>query len=139
MPLDYNDPVTLLALRASDVVATLNQQPLKVTGLTAARYRLTIDDQVVGTFSKEELAQGINLATLPTPMTKQAMDVHALTRLHNDIHFTRWRVVHVPNQNNLAPYHIKTMEALDRAEADIVKQQRAAAQPKPRRFELKPE
>lgn len=139
MPIDLGDPATALSVKASDVVEALDQQPLKVTGLTANRYMLRIDGQAVGTFSKEELGQGINLAMLPTPMAKQAADVHYLTRLHNDIHFTKWRSVHVPHQDNLTAYYKKTMDALDRADADLVKQQRTAAQPKARRFELKPE
>jgi lysophospholipase L1-like esterase len=139
MPMDRNDPALVLAVQASDFVETLNQQPLKVTGLANARYQLAIDGKTVGNFTKEELAAGINLAMAPTPMVRQALDVHALTRLHNDLHFTRWRVVHVPHQDDLAPHYAKSMAALDKAEADIVKQQRAAAQPKPRRFELKPQ
>lgn len=138
MPIDLTDPAIALAARASDVVETLNRQILKVTGLSASNYTLSIDGQALGTFTKEQLAEGINLALLPTPMMKQALDVHALTRLHNDMHFVRWRVVHVPHQDNLASYYVKSMEALDRAEQDIIKQQRAAAQPKPHQFELAP-
>lgn len=139
MPMDWGDPVLTLAVRASDFMEALNQQTLKVIGLSSAHYQLSIDGKPIGTFTKEELASGVNLALLPTPMAKQAMDVHALTRLHNDLHFTRWRVVHVPHQDNLSTPYTKSMDALDRAEADIVKQQRAAAQPKPHRFELAPQ
>lgn len=138
MPLNMADAPLALCVRASDIVETLNQQPLKITGLTAANYTLSVDDQKIGTFTKEQLAEGINLATLSTPMTKQAMDVHALTLLHNDVHFTRWRIVQVPHQDNLDSAYLKSMEALDRAEADITKQQRAKAQPKSHHFEVKP-
>jgi hypothetical protein len=139
MPLNLNDAPLALAVRASDVVEALNQQTLKVTGLSAPSYTLTIDEQPVGSFTKENLAQGVNLAILPTPMQKQAMDVHALTLVHNNIHFMRWRAVQVPQQDNLTAYYQKTMEALDKAESDIIKQQRVAAQPKTHRFELKPQ
>jgi lysophospholipase L1-like esterase len=137
-PLEMNDAALALSVRSSDFMEALNQQPLKVTGLTGARYTLKIDGAAVGTFSREDLARGINLASIATPMTRQAMDVLALTRLHNDLHFTRWRTIHVPRQDNLTDPFRKTMDALDRAEADIVRQQRAAAQPKPRRYELIP-
>lgn len=136
MPIDLNDAPTRLALRASDFVDALDQQTVKVTGLPAPQYTLKIDGQDIGTFTKDQLAQGVNLATRDTPMLKQALDVHFLTRLHNDIHFTRWRVVQVPHGNDITPPLRKTMDALDRADDDIVKQQRATAQPKPHHFEL---
>src|SRR5207248_1489796 len=97
-----------------------------------------IDGQTMGEFTKDQLAQGINLATLPTPMLKQANDVLNLTRLHNDLHFTRWRSVQVPHQDDLNAYLQVSMAALDRAEKEIVKQQRDAAQPKPHTYELAP-
>lgn len=138
MPLNLGDPVLALAVRASDVVESLNQQTLKVTGLTAANYALSIDGKPIANFTKEQLSEGVNLATLPTPMHKQAADVHALTLLHNDVHFWKWRIVHVPHQDNLMDYYQKSMDALDKADSDIVKQQRSAAKPKPHQFELKP-
>jgi hypothetical protein len=139
MPLDRNDAVLQLALKASDVEMALDQQPLQVTGLMGARYTLKIDGEPVGTFTPEQLAEGVNLAALATPMTKQAAQVHALTDRHNDIHFVRWREVQVPLQDNSSRQVSKAIKALDALEEDLVKQQRAAAQPKTRRFELAPE
>jgi lysophospholipase L1-like esterase len=139
MPLDLNDNVIQLALRASDFVEALDQQPLQVTGLTAPRYKLTIDGEEVGSFTREQLAEGINLAVLPTPMMKQAARVHELTRRHNDIHFTRWRDVQVPLENNPSRNISRATRALDALEGDLVKQQRAAAQPKDHRYQLQPE
>lgn len=164
-PLDRDDKVFALAVHSSDFVQALDQEPLKVTGLTAPRYQLKIDGEKVGDFSKEELAEGVNLALLPTPMVAQAAEVHDLTLKHNDIHFARWRDVEVtlqPKGNpappksgqrklggltiiwNGAPHYAFATEqaavtALDNLEAEIVRRQRAAAQPKPRHFELVPE
>jgi lysophospholipase L1-like esterase len=138
MPVDTKDEVMALALRASDFVEAMDQEPLKVTGLTAAHYTLKIDDEVVGTFTKEELAKGVNLATLATPMAKQAAAVHDLTLKHNVVHFARWRQVGV-NLDSLAlpPAHLQAAaDALDTLEADVVQQQRTAAQPKSHRYEL---
>jgi hypothetical protein len=141
MPVDTKDDVVALALRASDFMEAMDQEPLKVTGLTAARYTLKIDDEVVGTFTKEEWAKGVNLATLATPMAKQAAAVHYLTLKHNVVHFARWRQAGV-NLDSLAlpPVHLQAAaDALDALEADVVQQQRAAAQPKSHRYELVPE
>ncbi|HXM42555.1 MAG TPA: SGNH/GDSL hydrolase family protein [Bryobacteraceae bacterium] len=138
MPIDAKDEVMALALRASDFVEAMDQEPLQVTGLAAARYTLKIDGEAVGTFTKEEWAKGVNLATLATPMAKQAAAVHDLTLRHNVVHFARWRLAGV-NLDNIAipPAHLQAAdEALDTLEADVVAQQRAAAQPKSHRYEL---
>jgi hypothetical protein len=131
--------VLALALRSADVVETLDQQPLSVTGLAAARYTLKIDGEEVGTFTREQLAEGINLAALPTPMTKQAQAVHALTLRHNDVHFVRWRQVQVPLQEERSSRLGKALAALDDLEEEIVREQRAAARPQPHRYELTPQ
>ncbi|HEY3129598.1 MAG TPA: SGNH/GDSL hydrolase family protein [Acidobacteriota bacterium] len=139
MPYDMTDSPLALAVRSSDVVESVNRQPLTVKDLTVTRYTLKIDGEEVGIFTKEQLAAGINLARLATPMSKQAMAVHALTGKHNLIHFARWRQVQVPLQNDSSAYMQKAVEALDTLEADLIRQQRAAAQPKPHKFELVPQ
>jgi lysophospholipase L1-like esterase len=138
MPLDMKDPISVLALKSSDFVQSLNQQPLKVTGLKGASYSLAIDGEEVGVFSKEALAEGLNLAVLPTPMARQAAAVHALTLKHNNIHFSRWRQVQLPLENDPLVQKPLVLGALDSLEAEIVQSQRATAQPKAHRFELNP-
>ena len=143
MPVDLSDSIMALAVNSSDFVKALNQQPLKVTGLKAAKYELKIDDAPVGTFTREQLAEGINLATITTPMSKQAAEVHRLTLQHNNLHFARWRQVQVPMANYKSDRVQRAtqtlMTALDEEEEEVVKQQRAAAQPRERRFELIPQ
>jgi lysophospholipase L1-like esterase len=142
MPVDLNDPVVALAVKSSDFIQTLDQQPLKVTGLTSDNYSLKIDGDEIGAFTKEQLAEGVNLATLPTPMAKQAAEVHKLTLQHNNVHFQRWRQIQVPLAENKSAKVQKAvkdlMDALDDEEAGVVRQQRAAAQPKPHQFQLAP-
>jgi lysophospholipase L1-like esterase len=142
MPVDLNDSVIALAVKSSDFMQALNQQTLKVTGLTAPNYSLKIDGDEIGSFTKEQLAEGINLATLSTPMAKQAAEVHKLTLQHNNAHFQRWRQIQVPLAEYKSPNTQKAvkelLDALDDEEAGIVKQQRAAAQPKPHQFQLSP-
>ena len=139
MPVDMRDANTALAVRSSDFVEALNQQPLKVRGLAAGRYTLKIDGESAGSFTAEELASGINLATLPTPMARQAAEVHALTLRHNNLHTTRWRQVRVPMEKDVTPHLSKALDALDELEGDVLKEQRAAAQPKPRMYQVVPE
>jgi lysophospholipase L1-like esterase len=142
MPVDTKDGVIALAVNSSDFVQALDQQPLKVSGLTAANYKLAIDGTAVGEFSKEQLGDGINLAILATPMAKQAQEVHRLTLQHNSVHFTRWRQIQVPlasfKSDRVQTATKDLMTALDEEEAELIKQQRAAAQPVEHRFELSP-
>jgi len=139
MPINMSDPVVALAVRSSDFVEALDQEPLKVTGLTAAKYSLKIDGQEVGTFTPEQLAGGVNLALLPTPMAKQAAEVHQLTLQHNNIHFTRWRMIEVPLQGQSYSHIRNATGGLDALEVDVVAAQRAAAQPKAHHYELTPQ
>jgi lysophospholipase L1-like esterase len=142
MPVDLNDAVVALAVKSSDFLQALNQQTLKVTGLRAANFNLKIDGEEIGSFTKVQLAEGINLATLPTPMAKQAAEVHKLTSHHNNIHFQRWRQIQVPLAEGRTPKvqaaAKELMAALDEEEAEVVNEQRAAAQPKRHLFQLAP-
>ncbi len=136
MPLDLKDEVMQLALHSSDFLETLDQQTLKVTGLKASQYQLKIDGVELGLFTKEQLATGINLAELPTPMLKQALEVHELTLKHNSIHAARWQELQVGLANKSFPHLQPALDALEGLEAELVFQQQAAAQPVVRHYEL---
>ena len=139
MPLNLEDKVVALSINSSDFIETLDQEPLRVTGLPAGRYTLKINGEKVGDFTNAQLQDGFNLATLPTPMAKQASEVYDLTRKHNDIHFARWRNVQVPLQDLKLAAEPAALAALDKLEEQLVQQQRTAAQPKTRHYELAPE
>ena len=51
----------------------LTREIVKVTGLPKGYYELSGNGQAFGTFTAEELAKGVDLATLDTPSMKQAM------------------------------------------------------------------
>jgi len=72
MPVDLKDAATALAINSSDFMDALNREMLKVTGLSSNEYRLNIDGETIGTFPREKLEQGVNLAMFTTPMSKQA-------------------------------------------------------------------
>ena len=135
-PLDSNDPAMAMAARCSDVVQALDQQTLKVTGLPGAHYRLKIDGEQIAVFGREQLEEGVNLALLDTPMKKQATRVHALTRKRNEVQFGRWRQVQVALQNDSLPHKQAALDALANLEQGLLQEQRAAAQPKARRYQL---
>ncbi len=139
MPLDQKDAALKLAVQCSDFFQALDWQPLKVTGLKAERYLLKIDGQEVGTFSQQQFAEGLNLAQCATPMAQQAQAVHDLTLKHNNIHATCWRDLKVALAGQPLPRLAQAVEALDNLEADLVAQQRQAAQPKAHHYELLPQ
>jgi lysophospholipase L1-like esterase len=138
MPIDLKNSGIELAVKASDVEQALNQETLKVQGAPASKYALKIDGEDITDVTREQLAAGMNLAELDTPMSRQARSVHNLTLQHNNLHFQRWRTIQVPNERRGYPGLAKAIEGLDILEADMVAEQRAKAKPLPHRFELVP-
>ena len=128
-----------LALDSSDFMEALNQQTLRVRGLEAAKYTLKIDGSEVGSFSREQLTKGLNLAALPTPMAKQALGVHLLTLKRGDIHEMRWKQLQVALQDDNLTGLPAVLEGLDGIEEELAVRQRAAAQPVACAYELIPE
>jgi hypothetical protein len=130
------DNTLALAIHSSDVTEALNQQILRVNGLANGSYNLTIDGETAGTWNQAELAHGVNLAVLDTPMSRQAMEVRDLTVKRIDVHQQRWRTLQVPLQNLNIEHLPETLKALDSIEAEVITRQRAAAQPRPHAFQL---
>lgn len=73
LPFDLDSPMMTFVLNISDL-ASQDQETFRVTDLKPGRYRLTIDKTNVGAFTGEELAKGVNLALLKTPMWRQARE-----------------------------------------------------------------
>jgi lysophospholipase L1-like esterase len=128
-----------LALKSSDFMEALNQQTLRVRGLESARYTLKINGSAVGSFSREQLEQGLNLAVLSTPMAKQSLRVHLLTMQRGDVHETRWKQLQVGLHDDNLVRLAAALEGLDAVEEELAAQQRAAAQPVVCSYELIPE
>jgi hypothetical protein len=128
-----------LALRCSDFTEALNRQMLRVRGLGAAKYTLKINSGAIGSFSREQLEKGLNLATLATPMAKQALSVYLLTVKRGDVHEKRWKEIQVPYSEDNLKGLSSVLDGLDAIEAELAQRQRAAAQPAPCFYELIPE
>jgi lysophospholipase L1-like esterase len=128
-----------LALECSDFMEALNRQTLRVRGLEAARYILKIEGGEVGSFTREQLSKGINLAAMPTPMAKQAVGVHVLTLKRGDLHETRWKQLQVGLEADNLTRLPAVLEGLDAMEEELDVRQRSAAQPVACAYELIPE
>jgi lysophospholipase L1-like esterase len=129
-----------LAVASSDFVQALDQETLTVTNLSAPRYSLKIDGKSIGEFTREQLAGGVNLATLNTPMLQQALLVGRLTQLRANVHNSRWREYQVPQASDpQAPQFLPTLlKNLDSADEPLTKAQREAAKPRAHQFMLEP-
>lgn len=133
LPLGFEGATVELAEAAGAGLEALDQQPLVVTGLAAGSYALRIDDQEVGTFSESELAAGVNLAILSTPMWRQAFSIRwaaagrlELRRLHRQMVAG---TLADPRWSSAAT----ALEAFDEATQAAREQ---AARPVPRRYRL---
>ena len=137
------NPVAQMVVRLTHMYQNLDQETLKVTGLAAASYSLKIDGSPVGTFSKEQLAQGINLARYDTPMMEQADKVLTLVWRRVDVRFYGWRAIQVPLRNDSTPGIQdginQFLAKLDQWQNSLVAEAHASAQPKPRHYELQPQ
>jgi hypothetical protein len=138
MPFDYADPGIYLAAICSDFLAALDQEPLRISGLSAWRYRLTIDGDLIGTFTRDRLEEGINLAGILTPMWKQATGVHHLSLEIHDIQVARERLYRQAAPPRRGPEWKAALESLDAEEARLIAERRVQAQPKTHDYELQP-
>lgn len=138
VPVDMDDEVMALTVKSSDFLDAMNRQMVKVTGLAPGKHTLRADGEEVLTADAGEWARGVNLAGYKTPMWEQAARVHALTLKRANAHNVRWRNFQVPlrydNLSSLQP----TLTAIDGVDADLRREQHAAAQPRPHHFELVP-
>lgn len=121
-----------LAIHSSDLLEALDQEILRVNGLTPGAYRLAIDEKTIDEFSAEQLSSGINLAVLDTPMLAQARLVALDTEQKNDIDGARFELIHDPMDSLGQQTADKLAAAHDRA----VEQQHKDAQPAPHRYML---
>jgi lysophospholipase L1-like esterase len=136
MPINLDDAVMKLAVNSSEIIQDLDRQMLNVTGLAGASYSLKINGKSVGTFTREQLGSGINLALLPTPMMAQAAAVHALTLKRAAVHNTRWRNLQTQFEKEPLPRLAAILDNLDALDADVAALQRTSAQPAACFYEL---
>jgi lysophospholipase L1-like esterase len=130
-PLD-TDPLMRLTLSSSDLISALDMETLRVTALPAGSYRLRIDGKEIGGFTAEQLAAGINLALLETPMLEQSRQLEADTEIRTTIDTQLFDLIVKP-EDQIRP---DTVKQLAEAEEKSIARQRADARPVPHRYEL---
>jgi hypothetical protein len=124
--------MTRFVLEISDI-PSLDRQLVQVTGLSAASYTLTIDDQQIGTFSRQELASGINLALYSTPMEQQAKSIDWTADDRSKLSGTRFDLI---TEGDTIPNEPDGVHILDALDAKMIDGEYHNAQPKPHTFTL---
>jgi lysophospholipase L1-like esterase len=132
LPLELNDSMTQFLLETSDI-GSLDQQLLRVTGLSAPSYTLTIDDQKIGTFSREELVGGINLALFQTPMEQQAKSIDWTSEDRSKLSGARFDLI---TEGDKIPGEGDALRTLDTLDAKLMSEEYQNAQPKSHTFTL---
>ncbi len=133
---DRNDATVSLVLKATKIDEEVNKQIIKVSGLASGQYRLKIDDSTVGTYSAEDLAIGINIGNLTTPYSKQSALVNSLTWKRAEVQKTWWREIQFKYRDQNHSLLKGAVAGMRKLEEGVIKEQKAAAQPKPHTFEL---
>ena len=103
-------------------MADLNLYELKVTNLTEAKYDVMIDDAKAATYTKEELAAGVNMALNAGPITAQSNKIWGLVNEKGGIYFNRWRNIQIytlPTWCGTADIEAQRKAELDRLAAQI--------------------
>lgn len=136
LPFKLQDATMQLVMNSSDLVQALDQETLQVSGLAEGNYRLSIDGTEVGSFSAGTLANGVNLAVLPTPMLDQALQVDRLTHAHNELRNASWRSIDLPLAKDDLSGKTAADQALERLEQQVLAERQQMAQPKPHQFQL---
>jgi len=126
------------------LLADLSRYELKVTGLTAPKYQLLIDDKPATVLTAQELAQGCNLTLTAGPITEQARQLWTLVVEKNNAFFNRWRSVQLygpPDWAKSPAFEAareKELARLDEQIAQLETKINTVRQPQPHTFVLKP-
>jgi lysophospholipase L1-like esterase len=138
-PSDRKDANVALALNSGDFDQKLNQEMLTVKGLKSGNYSLNIDGKSVGSFSADQLATGINLATLETPMIVQARTVWSAVEQRTNITYNAWRQMEFGLGWAAGTKRDAAVKAVYDLSDDLSARARALAKPVPHKFELVPQ
>ena len=134
LPLPLYNEMVQFVLGLSDLAA-MDQQMLRVEGLSAAQYALRIDGRNIASFTRDQLAAGVNLALYATPMQDQAKGVDGIELKRMGLDETNFVMsIEDPKVSGTAD----AARAIEAKNAALLADERKEAQPKPHRFDLSP-
>lgn len=91
----HDDASLALQIPGYTPLDDLSRYELQVANLAQKRYEVRIDDDLVGVFTREELAKGLNLSRRAGPITTQTRSLLDKIVAKNNLYFTRWREVQI--------------------------------------------
>jgi lysophospholipase L1-like esterase len=137
------NPVAKMVVHIMRMYQNLDREMLRVKGLSADSYTLTIDGEHIGTFTRQQLSHGINLARYQTPMMTQADKLVTEIWHQEDLRFDAWRGIQVPLRDDKTPgvqsgiNHL--IDTLYRQDFAMDATERTMAKPIPHHYELLPQ
>ena len=132
LPLPLENEMMHFVLEISDLAA-MDQQILRVINLPADEYVLKIDEKTIATFSRDQLAGGVNLALYETPMVNQAKEVDGIELKRMQLDQAAF-ILTIDDPKSMTDREgTKPIEAKNAA---WLQQQQEACQPRLHRFEL---
>ncbi|MGB7135392.1 MAG: SGNH/GDSL hydrolase family protein [Acidobacteriaceae bacterium] len=132
LPLEMNDTMMQFLVKISDI-GSLDEEMLRVTGLKAPEYTLSIDGQTVASFTLEDLDRGVNLALYQTPIEQAAKAIDWTADDRAKLSGTRFDLL---TETSDVPERDEALAALDALDRHLVDDEYRSAQPKPRSFAL---
>ena len=134
------NPVAQLVTKDTHMYQRLDDETLQVSGLTGSTYTLSIDGTPIGTFTSDQLAQGINLARYQTPMMDQADKLLTAVWHEEDLRFYEWRAVQVALRDDrypgVQPAASQLIHAILRQKAHQATREYTLARPIPHHYTL---
>jgi lysophospholipase L1-like esterase len=127
-PLPWPIPLPSQTLRGvTPGITELGQILVKLEGLPAGTYKLSVDETQAGEFSAEQLRAGIPVGELSVKSVTRSRELAALLRQRADLFQIRWRQVAVPFE---AKYRTgpAAVASLDLLISELAKRSRLLAQ-----------
>lgn len=120
------------SIMVEKVAERLNRHRLKVTSLSAERYRLFADERMVAEVSREQLAEGVNLPDYARfPTVKRSQEVLTLVQRRQRLVYETWRRSIQAKDKDL-------LESIAAEAAELNARARQLCQPKPIALRLVP-
>ncbi len=135
LPLNFQGATVDLAEKAGAGLEAIDRQPLVVRGLPPGNHDLRIDDQVIGVFSADDLAEGVNLATRNTPMRRQAFSLRWSAESRHELQRLRRQLLVAAADD---PSRKETADGLAAYDEATQAARRDEAEPVPRRYRVTP-
>lgn len=135
LPLPLENEMMQFVLDISDLAA-MDQQIVRIRNLPQPHYILKIDGKSIGSFSREELANGINLALYPTPMENQAKDVDGIELQRAQLDQANF-ILNIDDPKSAADPMVT--KAIETKNANLLEDQRKECQPRPHTLEVLPD